>query len=767
MRVLKKILKWFFISVFTLVAIGILTAFMFGSILFSFAQNVLMPSSEVAIELETMPVNLSSTLYYKDTTTGEYVEWVTLQNAENREWVDSPDIPGNFKNAFVSIEDQRFWEHPGVDIKRTAAACLNAVTGKNVFGGSTITQQLIKNLTNNREVTIKRKITEICRALRLEQRYTKDEILEWYMNIIYFGHGQYGVGAAAEYYYNKTVQELSLAEMCSLAGITNNPSKYDPYVYPENNWNRRKIILDKMHELGYISRFECDLAKSEELPLAEHTQREKDGTEVYPYYVDAVIDDVIQYFQESAGVSESQASNMLYYGGYQIYTCVDMNIQKKMDDFYQNPENIPETKDGKPLQSSMVVMDPVTGDIVGLEGGVGEKTVARGLNWATSALGRRPPGSSFKPIAVYGPAIDMELVTPNTYLLDSDSVKLEGTDWLPKNSSRKNYGWVTVRYGVVQSLNTIAAQVMDKVTPAVSYDFLVNSLHMNLEPADMDYAPLAVGQLSIGTTTREMASAYSMFPCNGTFTQGRTFSRICNSSGSTICENTPVREPAISTKAAYWMTDILQDAVAEGTGKGAKLSNMPCAGKTGTTTDSKDLWFVGYTPYYVGAVWSGYAKPAKISISGNPSAAIWKQVMTSIHEDLPYKEFPVPNDIELPEETGYKPHYEEENNWDDLGDEPVLPETDWDNHGYGEQGHAYDQGNYGGNQWGWSSLPWIDTDLEQSWTTPATPMYDPYSPYTQPNYYEEPGGYFHEEPEEVYDYDSVMPEWLFNAWGEE
>lgn len=611
MRVVGKIFKWIAISLLTALSIGLVTAFIFGSLFFYYIKADVMASDGVKLDLETMPVNLSSTIYYKDKASGQYVEWFTLQNTENREWVPESDIPTNFKNAFVSIEDQRFWTHHGVDVKRTAAAVLNVLTGKSVFGGSTITQQLIKNLTNDRDVTVKRKITEICRALTLEQQYSKEEILEWYMNIIYFGHGRYGIGAAAEYYFGKTVPELSLAEMCSIAGITNNPSKYDPYARPENNIKRRNLILDKMVEQGYISEWVASEAKHEELVLSEHSSQERSGTVVYPYYADAVIEDVIQYFQDSAGVSEQQATYMLYYGGYQIYTCVDMDIQAKMDTVYQNPENIPKTSDGKNLQSSMVVIDPFTGDIVGMEGGVGEKKVARGLNWATSSLGRRPPGSSIKPIAVYAPAIDNELVSPNTYLLDSDYVELEGTDWLPKNDSGQNNGWVTVRNGVVKSLNIIAAQVLDKLTPEVSYQFLTETLQMNLEDADQDYSPLATGQLTIGTTAREMASAYTIFPNDGSFRKGRTFSLIKNSDGEVVFENISNPIPAITKKTAYWMTDILQDAVTNGTGRSAKLGNMPSAGKTGTTTDSKDRWFVGYTPYYVGAVWTGFPSQQK------------------------------------------------------------------------------------------------------------------------------------------------------------
>lgn len=644
MRVVKTALK----ILGTLILIGICTGLIMCYFMYKYITVSVMPSEKVNINLETMPVNLSSKLYYKNQDTDEWTEWVTLQNAENREWLEYDSIPQDFKDAFVAIEDQRFWEHPGIDVKRTVAAGLNFITGKQVFGGSTITQQLIKNLSGDNQVTINRKVTEICRAIKLEQTYDKKQILEWYLNIIYFGGGQYGIQAAADYYFNKPASELTLAEICSITGITNNPSKYSPYSFPENNKKRMNIILDKMLELGYISQAEHDKAYDAILVFAEHSAQQKSGAIIYPYYIDTVIEDVIDYFQETAKVSEEQATRMLYYGGYNIYTCVDMRIQNIIDNTYQNPENIPKTNDKKELQSSMTILDPYTGDIVGIAGGVGEKKVSRGLNWASSRLGRRPPGSSFKPIATYGPAMNENLISPYSYFMDAEYVRLTGTDWMPQNDSRKYSGPVTIHDAVVRSLNTISAQVLNLLTPEKSYEFLTNTLHMGLEPADQDYAPLAVGQLSIGTTTREMASAYSIFPTLGIYRQGRTFSAITDHDGNLKYENKPITEIALSDNTAYWMTKILQDAVSYGTGTGAKLKSMPAAGKTGTTTNAKDRWFAGYTPYYVGVVWTGYETPARMRVNGNPAAKIWKQIMEQVHEGLELKDFATPINTEIP-----------------------------------------------------------------------------------------------------------------------
>ena len=632
----------------TLLLIGILTSCMIVVLFYRYITESVMPSEKVQMNLETMPVNLSSKLYYKDTDTGEWVEWYTLQNTENREWADYNEIPDNFKKTFVAIEDERFWSHPGIDIKRTVAAGLNFITGRRVFGGSTITQQLIKNLSGDNEVTINRKITEICRAIKLEQTYSKEQILEWYMNIIYFGNGQYGISAAAQYYFDKELSELTLAETCAITGITNNPSKYNPYSYPENTQKRVHLILDKMLELEAISQTEHDESYKEDLVYVSHSQQQKSGAIVYPWYVDTVIEDVLAYFQENLQVSREQATKMLYYGGYEIYTCIDMRIQHAIDETYQNPDNIPKTRDNIPLQSSMTILDPYTGDITGIAGAIGEKKISRGLNWASGNLGRRPPGSSIKPIAVYGPAMDKDLIGPYSYFMDNEHITLTGTDWMPQNDSRTYNGSVNIHTAIVKSLNTVAAQVMDLLTPTESYKFLTKNLQMNLEPADQDYAPLAVGQLSIGTNTREMAEAYSIFPTNGVYRQGRTFSHINDHNGILKYENKPGYHRAIKENTATWMTSILQDAVSYGTGTAAKLKNMPTAGKTGTTTNARDRWFAGYTPYYIGVVWTGYETPKTMHVNGNPAAKIWKQVMEKIHEDLPAKSFTSTENMELP-----------------------------------------------------------------------------------------------------------------------
>ncbi|MBQ6756317.1 MAG: PBP1A family penicillin-binding protein [Oscillospiraceae bacterium] len=638
----------------TLILIFVLTGAIFALIFVSYARTNLMNNPDNEITLEDMKLDLSSTIYYKDSSTGQYKELVTLESSDNRVWVEYEDIPKDLEHAVVSIEDRRFYKHHGVDWYRTAGAFVNMFVGmKNTFGGSTITQQLIKNRTGDNEATVTRKLNEIFRAIEFERNYTKEDIMEWYLNIVYFGHRRYGIGAAADFYFGKEVKDLTLAEMASIVGITNNPSLYSPYVNRERNKTRQEIILHEMWTQGYITEQQYREAAAEELQFQPWKESNSTGVTVYSYYVDTVISDVLEYFKTSMGVTSDTAESLLYHGGYQIYACIDPEIQAKVDAVYTDLTQIPETtRTEKQLQSAIVIMDPYSGDIVALSGGVGEKTVARGLNRASGSLARRPTGSSIKPLSVYGPALDLNLITPETTLEDEADIKLKGTTWFPHNDDNQNSGVISIREGVIHSKNTIAAQVLDMLTPAYSYNFLTEKLRFtSLEEADNAYSPLAMGQETIGITPREMASGFTMFVNNGVYTQGRTFSAIYDSNGKLVCNNIPYSTAAISEAAAYWVNDMMKDAVmsGRGTGTGASLGGlMPVAGKTGTSSNYKDRWFVGSTPYYTAAVWCGYDRPEHIYNSGgNPSSILFRKVMTSIHENLEYKNFSKPSNTRL------------------------------------------------------------------------------------------------------------------------
>ena len=591
--------------------------------------------------------NLSSVIYYTNPATGRNEELVTIQSSEFRIWVNYDEIPEHLISALVAIEDHRFFSHHGVDWYRTSGAFVNMFLGmRNNFGGSTITQQLIKNLTQEDDTTVQRKLQEIFRALDYEQLYEKEEILENYLNLVYFGHGCYGIGAAAHYYFNKEVSELTLPESAAIVGITNNPSMYSPYTNRSANKERQETVLFRMNELGYFAtEQEYERMLSARLNYQRGEDEEYEQV-IYTWFEEAVMNDVINDLQARFGWSDTVARLQLYNGGLQIYSTIDVGIQEIVDSIYQNREVWPEvTGSNQLLQSGIILADPYTGEIKALSGGIGHKTMNLLLNRAT--MTRRPPGSSLKPISVYAPAMDDGLLTHETLYEDSPNVVLNGTTWLPRNSDRSYSGIVDVRTAIRRSLNTTPAIVLDELTPSRSYRFMRDALGFDLHPADEDYAPLAAGQLTYGATVREMASGFTMFPNMGERSILRTYSMIRDSDGEVVIDNSAAYIRVITPTTAYWMTDMLHEAVTVrgGTGTAANLGRMPTAGKTGTSSDNRDRWFVGFTPYYLAAVWTGYDTPAAMRSSANPAAQVWKMVMDPIHAELEPVPFTRPGDI--------------------------------------------------------------------------------------------------------------------------
>ena len=624
----------------TILLIVLVTGLLFLCIFAYYVKNCL--STDLDVQLSDFTVSLSSSILYEDSD-GNWQNLTNLSSTENRVWIDYADIPKDMEHAAVAIEDKRFYKHKGVDWYRTTGAFINMfLSMKNDFGGSTITQQLIKNLTKQDDITVQRKLLEIFQALEFEKSYDKEEIMEWYLNIVYFGEGCNGVYTAAETYFGKEPKDLTLAECASIIGITNNPSKYDPFISRENNKARQETILKQMYEQGYISKEQYDEAVAQELVFVRSESDDATQT-IYSYYAEAVINDVLNDLVEQKGVSRDTARTLLYSGGYQVYSCYDPSIQQAIDDVYTDLDKMPQrpSASGQQFESAIVIMDPYTGEIKGLSGGTGKKTINFGTNRATQS--KRPPGSSLKPIATYGPAMELGLITQYTQVNDSPDIKLTGTSWYPKNSGGGNYGVITIREALQRSLNTVSAQILDKLTPRASYEFLKDKLGVtSLAESDCDYAPLALGQLTHGITVREMTQAYSAFVNDGVFTYGRTYSYVKDPSGEVVLENPARTIVAFKANTAWNMADMLCNAVNSGTGSEARLSGMPVGGKTGTTTNNCDRWFVGFTPYYVAAVWTGYDMPEYMNFSGNPAAQIWKLVMDPIHKDLPTKSFPTP-----------------------------------------------------------------------------------------------------------------------------
>ena len=625
----------------TIILIGILTALLFLCIFAFYIKTCIIPTTK--LDLSDYALNQTSTIYYEDSE-GNWKELTTLHGQENRIWVDYDKIPQYMEKALVSIEDKRFYRHNGVDWYRTAGAFVNMFVGmKNTFGGSTITQQLIKNLTQQDDITVQRKLLEIFQAIEFEKEHDKKEIIEWYLNTVYFGEGCYGVQTAAQTYFGKDVSKLSLAECAAIVGITNLPTYYDPFYSVENNKARQEDVLTCMYDQGYISKKEYEEAVAEELDFVRG-ENSPSASSVRSYYTETVISDVIKDLAAEKGISELAAQTLVYNAGYEIYCCLDKNIQAKVDKIYEDLDALPKATNGtsSQLQSGIVIMDQYTGKIVALSGGTCKKTINFGLNRATKTT--RAPGSSIKPIAVYGPTVEYGLIPPSTLVLDADGsrIKLQGvkTDWFPKNSPNQYDGIMTIKEALRDSKNTVSVQIMDKLTPAASLDFLRNRLGIeSLIDSDADYAALALGQPHYGITVREMAQAYCALSNDGTFTKARTYTMVKDRSGNIVLDNQPQTQQAFSTETARTMTYMLNYAATYGTGHESRLSNMPVAGKTGTTSDNKDRWFCGYTPYYTCAVWTGYDTPEKMRFSGNPAAQIWQKIMEDIHKDLKYKEF--------------------------------------------------------------------------------------------------------------------------------
>lgn len=623
------------------VLLVILTTTLLLACVFAFYVKTCL-TEDIDVSLSDYQLSESSIIYC-ETSAGEYKELATLHGSENRIWVDLEDIPDYLVKALVAIEDHRFYEHKGVDWYRTVGAMFTMLTGgDDSFGGSTITQQLIKNLTGNKEVTVQRKLIEIFQALEFEKKYDKDEIIEWYLNAVYFGEGCDGIYTAAQKYFGKEPSQLTLAESASIVGIVNLPTYYSPFYSEENNKERQETVLRRMYELGYISYDEYEQAKNEQLVFTR-SDNEVADQEIYSYYVEAVIKDVTEDLMEQKGISEDTARQLLYNGGYRVYSCLDPYIQECVDNVYLDVENFPKPyrANDQQLQSAMVIMDPYTGEVVAMSGGVGEKTGNLVLNRATDAL--RAPGSSFKPLAVYAPAIELGLITPSTLVNDAprEEVEMSQNQWYPNNSDFQYRGIIDIATGVRLSLNTVAAQVLDKLGLDASTNFLKNKLGItSLVPDDYNYASLALGELTNGISVLEMAQAYCTFDNSGIFTEARTYSRVTDAAGNIVLDNQPKTHVAMKSSTATNITSLLFSAANYGTGSESIFSGQAIAGKTGTSSYNWNRWFAGYTPYYVGVVWTGFDQPEQMYVYGNPAAQVWRRVMQQVHAGLEYKSFP-------------------------------------------------------------------------------------------------------------------------------
>ncbi len=609
-----------------------------------------------------------------ETGNAKEIKGASLGNGLKHEYVSYENLPENLINAFIAIEDKRFYSHKGIDYKRSCGAVLNYIIGgKKTFGGSTITQQLVKNLTGNDAVLVERKLTEAFSALELEKSYEKSEIIEMYLNIINLAHGCRGVGAAAEYYFSKPVSKLDVCECACIAAITNNPSKYDPELHPEANKKRRDVVLSCMLDCGYISRQEYDFAVNRDLKTSVSRARKR---KYNSWYVDAAVNDVISDFANKYGISRQTASVLLYKGGYRIYTAMDAQIQEILDEYFSDLSNFPCDDNGDAPQASMIIIDPHSGDVLGIAGAIGDKRGDRIQNYATDT--KRAPGSTIKPLSVYAPAIDRGLINWSTVIEDSPIRVDEKNDsgW-PSNANNKYLGKVNIKYAVANSLNTVAVKVLKSLGNEESYEFLTNQLLIKSldRESDIGDASLALGQPSKGITLRELTAAYSIFQ-SGIMSASKTYYKVTDSNGIVVLDNSSVGKAVISEESACIMTKLMQEVVLNGTASGylSLGDKVEIAGKTGTSQYSHDKYFVGYTPDLLAGVWQGYELPRSINCyKGNYSICIWDDVMNRIYEKAEHmknEKFQISNNVgqlSYNKNTGYPPLEYDSNDEIELG----------------------------------------------------------------------------------------------------
>ena len=595
--------------------------------------------------------SVDTIIYDKDGT-----EIANVSGEEKRRTVTLDEVPQMLQDAYISIEDERFYTHHGVDIKRTLGATATYIIrrGSSSYGGSTITQQLVKNLMNDDDDSgiagIQRKIREMSRAYKLEQWFSKQQILELYLNTIFVGSDVYGVQLGARYYFDKSVQDLDLAECAFLAGINHAPNSYNPFGEKDNSErikNRTKTVLSKMLELGKITQEEYDSAKQEVEDGLKFSQGNTSSGTSMSYLARAAYNQVIKEFAAEKDVSTKIATQMIAGGGYKIYTTQDSTVQGYAEEVYRSGDHIfygVATKNGEKVnsghtQSAIVIIDHKTGYVVGCMGGLGDDVDSNGQNRATQSP--RQPGSSIKPLAAVAPALESGIITAATVY---DESRTSFGNYSPNPHS--GYDLVTVRKAIEFSANTVNVKIMDEVGPANSIAFMrkmgISTLITAKENAEHndENLSLVLGGATEGITPLEMAGAYATIANDGVYITPTFYTKVEDSSGSVVLEPKQEKNRVMSEANSYILKSILTGPVtgSNGTATSAKISGQATAGKTGTTNDNYDRWFCGFTNYYTAAAWYGFDIPENLYYAGanypNRAASLWTSVMKKIHSGL-------------------------------------------------------------------------------------------------------------------------------------
>ena len=714
------------ICLLALIAVGIIGA----SAGIGIFKGVLASAPDIS-NVDVTPTRFSTFVY--DIENNQIAKLVSTDS--NRIPVTIDMVPKDLQNAFVAIEDARFYTHNGIDIKGIFRAAYIGIQnvlkgGEFTEGASTITQQLLKNNVftdwtseDTFAEKLKRKIQEQYLALELEKVMDKDAILINYMNSINLGQNTLGVQAASMRYFNKSVSDLNLSECAVIAGITQNPSRYNPITHPEDNAVRREKVLKDMYDQGYITQEQRAEALADDVYSRIQTADSENGeSTVNTYFVDALTDDILEDLI-AAGYNETQAYTLLYSGGLKIYSTQDPKIQKICDDAFADENNFPantkwylnyeltidksngdrenhstemfrtywqENRSAKynliyasqeeayqdielykeavlspgdsvflenvsltvQPQVSLVVQDQSTGYVVAMEGGRGAKLGSRTLNRATDTA--RQPGSTFKVVSTYAPALDSAGLTLATVMNDAPFNYADGrpvANWY----GEAYRGLSSLRVGIAQSMNIVAVKTLTQITPRLGFDYLTNFGFTTLEESkeingkifsDIQQA-LALGGITNGVTNEELNAAYACIANGGTYIKPKLYTRVVDHDGNIILDNTtPQSRQVIKESTAFLLTDAMVDVVTSGTGGSVNFGGMAIAGKTGTTSDYNDVWFSGYTPYYTATTWAGFDNNVKLSgDEKNLAKKLWRAVMSQIHEGLPSESFPVPSGI--------------------------------------------------------------------------------------------------------------------------
>lgn len=629
----------------TFIIVGGISGFI---VLLSVMSVILSYRNSAIPDLNALSLNYSSTVYVPDQNAPDtYKEYMSFYSTENRVWVDYSDIPQAMIDAMTAIEDKRFWEHHGVDWYTTLGSVYRLATGQS-GGGSTITQQLIKNTTGENDVSIIRKVKEIFSALNLEKKYSKQEILQAYLNVVNFGAGCYGVQAAANLYFDKDIADCSIAECAAIAGITQNPSRYNPLIYPENNKERQQVVIQAMYDQEKITyeEYQQAMEESEHMVFVGDQDDEEDDTvsvsSVWNWYIETMFDDLTNDLVEKCGYSEDKASDLIYHGGLNIYCSMNTEMQEAVERVVTEYEpNDPE------IDTGVYVMD-YSGRCLAVVGSIDEKTVNLGWNNATDSAFQT--GSTMKPISVYATAMSMNAINYSTLLKDQplDDYFGPGSPG-PNNWSGRFFENMTVAEALGISQNAPAAQLCNTISPQACYDFLTNKVgfsHLQYGEDNLYVSSMALGGTTGGVTVREMAAGFAIFGNGGYYYKPCTYDYVTDADGNVILDNRDnVPTQALTTQQATIMNKLLHEPIYGGTysqvsgysATGGSLSGlgMDIFGKTGTTDNDTNSWFVGGTPFAVAAVWTGYDTLEELQYTSD-ARGIWRSVMTYLNDNYDF-----------------------------------------------------------------------------------------------------------------------------------